>query len=65
MAAWNHVCEDCGHQWESSKEDQKCPNCGSDSTQSSKQRVGSMIALGAMTMPHNESSVSFFGTKIV
>jgi rubrerythrin len=26
---YNHVCEDCGHQWESSKEIQKCPNCGS------------------------------------
>lgn len=40
MAAYNHVCEDCGEIWESAKEHQKCPNCGSESTQSSKQRQG-------------------------
>lgn len=35
---YNHVCEDCGNEWESSKEDQRCPACGSSATQSTQQR---------------------------
>lgn len=35
---YNHVCEDCGHEWESGQEDQRCPSCGSRSTQSNRQR---------------------------
>lgn len=26
---YNHVCEDCGREWESGKKVDKCPNCGS------------------------------------
>jgi len=37
MAAYNHVCEDCGEEWESAKEDEKCPSCGSGATQSYEQ----------------------------
>ena len=39
MQAYNHVCEDCRHEWEQGHEnDEKaetedCPNCGSELTQ--------------------------------
>jgi putative FmdB family regulatory protein len=39
MMPYNHVCEDCGHEWESAQPNdtsaaaQSCPKCGSDSTQ--------------------------------
>lgn len=36
MSCWNHVYEDCGNQWESGKENQKCPRCGSDNTENYK-----------------------------
>lgn len=65
MASWNHVCEDCGHEWESSKENQRCPSCGSDSTQITKLKGGSVTALSKMTELNSEPSALFFGTKIV
>jgi rubrerythrin len=34
---YNHVCEDCGKEWESAKKDESCPSCGSSATQSNKQ----------------------------
>ncbi|WP_404361062.1 FmdB family zinc ribbon protein [Methylotuvimicrobium sp. KM1] len=43
MIGYNHVCEDCGHEWEQAHEDDahadaaKCPNCGSESTQAYRQ----------------------------
>jgi predicted nucleic acid-binding Zn-ribbon protein len=43
MTGYNHVCEDCGHIWESWKEDEDCPRCGSDSTQSSPIRVHTIL----------------------
>lgn len=33
---YNHVCEDCGKEWESAKEEENCPKCGSESTQSNQ-----------------------------
>ncbi len=33
MKSFNHVCEDCGHEWESATEDENCPACGSGDTE--------------------------------
>lgn len=33
---YNHVCETCGECWESFKENEKCPKCGSRDTQSNE-----------------------------
>lgn len=32
--AFNHVCENCGAEWMSAKEDEDCPSCGAENTQS-------------------------------
>ena len=43
MMPYNHVCEDCGHEWESAQpsdahaDAQRCPKCGSESTQAYRQ----------------------------
>lgn len=43
MNGYNHVCEDCGYEWEAvhandrEADKEKCPNCGSDNTEAYRQ----------------------------
>lgn len=42
MRQYNHVCEDCGYEWEAGHENDDqaeeavCPRCGSEETQSNR-----------------------------
>lgn len=42
MRQYNHVCEDCGHEWEAAHENDRqadaatCPRCGSENTQANR-----------------------------
>lgn len=42
MPAYNHLCEDCGHEWEADHSNDKqadaalCPKCNSEDTQANR-----------------------------
>lgn len=44
MSGYNHVCEDCGHEWEACHDNDRqadaarCPKCGSSDTQAYRQK---------------------------